>query len=62
MCNFWSCIVTRNGEVLFDEMSDLHEDIIEKYKLVDDTADPALLKFARPVPSVQSNAMKLAPN
>ena len=47
MCNFWSCIVTKNGEVLFDEMSDRHEDIIEKYKLVDDTADPALLKFAR---------------
>ena len=47
MCNFWSCIVTKNGEVLFDEMSDRHEDIIDKYKLVDDTADPALLKFAR---------------
>jgi hypothetical protein len=51
MCSFFSCIVTKSGDVLFDPMSDHHESIIEKYKekydLRDDTTDPAELKFAR---------------
>ena len=47
MCNFWSAIVKKNGTVLFDEMSDSHEDVIDKYKLKDETADPELLEFAR---------------
>ena len=51
MCNFFSCIVTKNGDVLFDPISDSHEIIIsnnaKNYVLSDDTADPAELKFAR---------------
>jgi hypothetical protein len=51
MCNFFSCIVTKDGDVLFDPLSDSHEDIIDKYKnrydLRDETNDPAELLFAR---------------
>ena len=51
MCNFFSCIVTKTGHVLYDPMSDSHEDIIDKYKeqhdLTDDTTDPEKLRFAR---------------
>ena len=51
MCNFFSCIVTTSGDVLFDPMSDNHERIIEqnkdKYDLRDDTVDPDKLRFAR---------------
>jgi len=51
MCNFFSCIVTENGDALFDPISDSHEIIIsnnaKNYDLSDDTADPAELKFAR---------------
>jgi hypothetical protein len=51
MCNFFSCIVTKNGDVLFDPMSDSHEAIIEanreRYDLTDNTCDPAELRFAR---------------
>ena len=51
MCNFFSCIVTENGDALFDPMSDSHETIIsnnaKNYDLSDDTADPTELKFAR---------------
>ena len=51
MCVFFSCIVTKDGTVLFDPMSDSHEDIIdqnkEKFDLRDDTVDPDKLRFAR---------------
>ena len=51
MCNFFSCIVTENGDALFDPISDSHEIIIsnnaKNYDLSDDTADPAEFKFAR---------------
>jgi hypothetical protein len=51
MCNFFSCIVTKNGDVLWDPMLDSHETIIEKYEgdhdLTDDTCDKSELKFAR---------------
>ena len=51
MCNFFSCIVTENGDVLFDPISNSHEIIIsnnaKNFDLSDDTADPAELKFAR---------------
>jgi hypothetical protein len=51
MCNFWSAIVTKSGDVLFNEMDDSHESIIElyknKYDLKDETTDPDRLKFAR---------------
>ena len=51
MCAFFSCIVTKNGDVLFDEMSDRHEDIVDRYKasfdLSDTTTDEENLKFAR---------------
>ena len=51
MCNFWSAIVTKNGDVLCDDMMDSHEDIINKYKdkydLKDDETDPEKLRFAR---------------
>jgi len=51
MCNFFSCIVTENGDVLFDPIRDSHEIIIsnnaKNYNLSDDTADPAELKFTR---------------
>ena len=35
MCNFFSCIVTRNGEVLFTE-EDSHEEVIGRSGLKDD--------------------------
>jgi hypothetical protein len=51
MCNFFSCIVTENGDALFDPISDSHEIIIsnnaKNHDLSDDTADPTELKFAR---------------
>jgi hypothetical protein len=51
MCNFFSCIVTKEGHVLFDPISDSHESIISKYRdrynLIDDTSNPQEMKFAR---------------
>lgn len=51
MCHFFSCIVTKSGDVLQLDNSDSHEDIIEKYKdsydLYDTFSEPHLLKFAR---------------
>ena len=47
MCEFWSAIVTPDGKVHSGRESDRHEDIIERLKLPDDTADRKKLKFAR---------------
>jgi hypothetical protein len=51
MCSFFSCIVTKSGDVLFDELEDSHEKIIEKYKdkydLRDNETEPNELRFAR---------------
>lgn len=35
MCNFWSAVLMRNGEVLWDPETSSHECIIEKYGLDD---------------------------
>ena len=47
MCNFFSAIVLKNGEIVYDVDISSHEDLIEKAKLKDDTADSAKLMFAR---------------
>ena len=36
MCNFWSCVLTREGKVLWDKDKTSHEDIIKKHRLKDD--------------------------
>jgi len=36
MCNFWSAIITRNGEVLYDKDLTSHEELVKKHHLKDD--------------------------
>ena len=47
MCNFFSCIVKKNGEVVWDSAIDNHSELVELGKIQDDTADTAKMKFAR---------------
>lgn len=51
MCHFFSCIVTKSGDVLSLDDSDSHEDIIDHYKdsydLSDTESNPDQLKFTR---------------
>jgi len=52
MCNFWSCVVTKDGAVFCDEMSDSHENAIavmkkERPGISDKTADASKMQFAR---------------
>jgi hypothetical protein len=47
MCNFWSAIVTKDGDVFYDELTDRHEKIIEDHKLLDDTNDRMKRQFVR---------------
>ena len=35
MCNFWSCILTREGKVVWDKDATSHEDLIKRAGLVD---------------------------
>jgi hypothetical protein len=35
MCNFWSCLLTRDGKVLWDPAIKSHEELVEKYGLKD---------------------------
>jgi hypothetical protein len=43
MCNFFSCIVTKN-DILWDKNTDSHEELITKFKLKDSSSNP---KFVR---------------
>ena len=47
MCNFWSAIITKNGDVLYDNMTDSHEDIVQKYKLDDSIIEVDKRDFVR---------------
>ena len=47
MCNFWSCIYTKSGDVLYDPLSDRHEDIVSQNKLIDKTIDKDDMQFCR---------------
>ena len=48
MCNFFSLIMLKNGDVIWEAGVDSHEDLIAKVpSLKDDTADPKKLRFAR---------------
>lgn len=47
MCEFFSCIVTKAGEVIWEVGLNNHEDLIVKAKLHDDTDDKNKLQFAR---------------
>ena len=35
MCNFWSCILTREGEVLWSKDTDSHEELVNRHDLND---------------------------
>jgi hypothetical protein len=47
MCNFLSLIVTKEGDVFYDETTDSHEKIISDHKLIDDTNDKYKRQFVR---------------
>jgi len=47
MCNFFSCIVLKDGQVIWDAGIDSHEELIKIAKVEDKTSDPAKLTFAR---------------
>jgi hypothetical protein len=47
MCNFLSLIVTKDGDVFYDETTDSHEKIISDHKLIDDTNDKYKRQFVR---------------
>ena len=36
MCNFWTCIITRTGSIVWDKKTSSHEELIRKAKLKDD--------------------------
>ena len=35
MCNFWSCVLTRDGKVLWDPAITSHEELVSKFQLAD---------------------------
>ena len=47
MCDFFSAIILKNGELVYDLNTSSHEDLIEKRGLVDDTTDPEKMEFVR---------------
>jgi hypothetical protein len=47
MCNFFSCIVLKDGQVIWDAGIDSHEELIKIAQVEDKTSDPAKLTFAR---------------
>jgi len=47
MCKFFSCVITRDGNVIWDPEVDDHTKLIEMAGLKDDTADKHDMKFAR---------------
>ena len=46
MCQFLSCIVLRNGDLLWDPYTDSHEELIGAYDL-DDSKEPSINRFVR---------------
>ena len=47
MCKFWSCLVTRDKQVVWEPGVDSHDKLVDKYKLRDDTLDGERQAFAR---------------
>jgi len=47
MCQAFSCIITKKGDVLWQSGVDQHEKIIDIFKIKDDTTDGDLIKFAK---------------
>jgi len=47
MCEFFSCIVMKNKKVIWEAGLNAHHEILEKYKINDNTHDQSALKFAR---------------
>ena len=47
MCNFFSCIVLKDGQVVWDTNIDSHDELLVMANIKDDTANPAELLFAR---------------
>jgi hypothetical protein len=46
MCRFFSCLIKKNGDVVYG-MTDSHEDLIQQEGLSDNTNDPSKMLFAR---------------
>lgn len=47
MCSFFSCIVTKEGKVVWDVEKDSHDDLLIMAGIADKTADPDKMRFAR---------------
>ena len=47
MCYFFSAVVLKSGEIVYDINTNSHEDLIESRNLEDNTIDPRELTFAR---------------
>ena len=61
MCQAFSCIVDREAKVTWKLAMDSHSDLLKLTSLKDDTADPALMTFAR-VEITPENGSYLEPN
>ena len=47
MCRAFSCVVTKQGDVIWQAGVDSHDELIKKANLNDDTTDGDLIKFAK---------------
>jgi hypothetical protein len=47
MCKAFSCVVTKKGKVLWQAGMDSHDELIDKYKLKDDTTDGDVIGFCK---------------
>jgi hypothetical protein len=47
VCNAFSCVLLKSGEVLWEAGIDSHDKLLAKHNIVDDTSDGDLIKFAR---------------
>jgi len=61
MCNAWSAIVKKNGDVLWKFGMDSHSDILKHFNIPDNESEPGRLKFAR-IEISPANGNYLKPN
>ena len=47
MCKAFSCVIMKSGTVYWKLGMDSHSEILDHFKIKDDTADPDLMEFAR---------------
>ena len=47
MCKAFSCLITKEGKVVWQAGKDSHDELLSLAKIKDDTTDGDLIKFAK---------------